>query len=139
MAAMEVIQDAAHNAAQIDAFQGALAAALLGVVFHLSILPIEFEVIMVHFMAASVAIFFGMIYVFGILKALLFTASFNTALLTTIAIYRLVFHRCRKFPGPVAAKVSKFHAAWIAAKNVQYYKDLEKMHEQYGDFVRTGE
>ncbi|EUC45093.1 hypothetical protein COCMIDRAFT_96502 [Bipolaris oryzae ATCC 44560] len=135
---MEVLQDAAHNVAQVDAFHGALAAALFGVIFHLCILPIEFELIMVHFMAASMVTFFGMIYVFGILKALLFATSFNTALLTTITIYRLVFHRCRKFPGPVAAKVSKFHAAWLAAKNVKYYKDLEKMHAQYGDFVRTG-
>jgi hypothetical protein len=136
---MEVIRDVVQNAAQRSVSQGALAAVLFGIVFHLSIRPIEFELIMFHYMAASIVAFFGMLYVFGLMKALLFATSFSTGLLGSIALYRLAFHRCRSFPGPTAAKISKFYAARLSAKNVQYYKELEKMHEQYGDFVRTGE
>ncbi|KAF1830897.1 cytochrome P450 67 [Decorospora gaudefroyi] len=130
--------DAVKSAAHGDVLHGVAAAALLGIIFHLSIRPIEFEFIMYHFMAVSVLTFVGMIYAFGLLKALLFAVSFNIAVLTSIAVYRLAFHRCRTFPGPLGAKVTKFYAARLSAKNVQYYKELAKMHGQYGDFVRTG-
>ena len=79
-----------------------------------------------------------MLYAFGVGKALIFASSFNLGLLSSIAVYRLAFHRCGKFPGPTGAKVTKFYAARLSAKNVQYYSELAKMHEQYGDFVRTG-
>jgi hypothetical protein len=65
-------------------------------------------------------------------------ATFHATLLASIAFYRLVLHRCRKFPGPVGAKLSRFHTAWVSSKKVQYYNELRAMHEQYGDFVRTG-
>lgn len=131
---MDILRDAAQRSAS----QGVAAAVLFGIVFHLSIRPFEFELVMFHFMAAFILSFFGMFYVFGLMKAILFATSFSTGLLASIAVYRLVFHRCRNFPGPLAAKVSKFHAASLAAKDVKYYKELEKMHEKYGDFVRTG-
>ena len=136
---MDVIRDAVHDAAQRSVSQGAIAATLFGIVFHLLIRPFEFELIMFHFMAASTLTFFGMFYTFGFVKALAFASSFSIGLLGSIALYRLAFHRCRNFPGPTAAKISKFYAARLSAKNVQYYKELEKMHGQYGDFVRTGE
>ena len=132
---MELFRDAAQRSVS----QGVAAAVLCGIVFHFSIRPFEFELVMFHFMAAFTLSFFGMFYVFGLAKALLFATSFSTGLLASIAMYRVFFHRCRKFPGPFAAKVSKFHAASLAAKDVKYFRELEKMHEQYGDFVRTGE
>jgi hypothetical protein len=135
---MNFLQDAVERVAHGDVAYEAGASALLGVIFHLSIRPIEFEFIMYHFMAASTLILVATVYVFGLVKASLFAASFNTGLLTSIVVYRLFFHRCRNFPGPLSAKVSKFHAARLATKDVQYYKELAKMHEQYGDFVRTG-
>jgi hypothetical protein len=113
-------------------------AALLGVLFHLAIRPIEFELFMFHFMAAYVVTFVLSIYALGFTTAFLFAAGFNTGLLSSIAVYRLVFHRCRNFPGPLAAKLSRFYAASLSAKNVQYYKELASLHSQYGDFVRTG-
>jgi hypothetical protein len=136
---MDFISDLVQGAAHGDIAHGAGAAALLAVLFHLSIRPIEFEFIMYHFMVASAVTFAGMVYAFGLLRAVLFAGSFNSALLTSIAVYRLAFHRCRSFLGPIGAKISKFYAARLAMKNVQYYKELAKMHEQYGDFVRTGE
>ncbi|KAF2645995.1 putative benzoate 4-monooxygenase cytochrome P450 [Massarina eburnea CBS 473.64] len=103
---------------------------------------------MFHYVAASVSAFFGLIYVFfalgncgvfgAIAKAILFTIAFNTGLLSSISAYRVFFHRCCKFPGPLPAKVSRFYAAKKSAENVQYYKEVAKLHATYGDFVRTG-
>lgn len=136
---MDFVPNAIQGVTQGDVSHGAGAAALLGILFHLAIRRIEFEFIMYHFMAVSTLTFFGMIYAFGFMKASLFAASFNAGLLTSISVYRLVFHRCRKFPGPLGAKLTRFYAANLSAKNVQYYKELANMHRQYGDFVRTGE
>lgn len=123
-------------------------AAILGVVFHWTIHNIEFEKVMFHFIAVSMALFFGSIYAlfklgqysltWAVAKTCFLAASFNAGLLASIAIYRLVFHRCRHFPGPLGAKLSRFYAASLSAKNVQYYKEIAKIHEEYGDFVRTG-
>lgn len=134
--------------AQADASSTAGTAALFGVMFHLAIRKIEFELFMFHFIFAFIASFFGLICAFvslgnysvlgGFAKALLFASAFNTGLLVSIGTYRLVFHPCRKFPGPLPAKLSRFYATKLAAKDVQFYKELAKMHEQYGDFVRTG-
>ncbi|KAG9191253.1 hypothetical protein G6011_09341 [Alternaria panax] len=135
---MELVRHAMQNVTQVGVSQGAVASILFGVVFHLSIRPFEFELIMFHFIAASTLTLLGMFYAFGLTKALAFAICFSTGTLSSIALYRLFFHRCRNFPGPTAGKISRFYAARLSAKNVQYYKELEKMHEQYGDFVRTG-
>lgn len=137
------------SVAQADVFHTAGAAALLGVLFHLSIRKIEFELIMFHFMGFSILAFFGMMYALiqagkysalgAFARASLCASSFNIGLLTSIGIYRSLFHRCRKFPGPFSAKLTRFYAAKLSAKDVQYYKELAKMHCIYGDFVRTGE
>jgi hypothetical protein len=135
---MSFFFDALHEFAQGHVSHMVGAATLLGIMFHLSIFQIEFEFIMFHFMAAFAFAFALLVYVLGFVKALVFTASFNTGLLCSIAIYRLAFHRCKKFPGPLPAKLTRFYAASLSAKNVQYYKELANMHEHYGDFVRTG-
>jgi hypothetical protein len=135
---MESFASAMHEVAQGNVAYVVGVAALLGVAFHLSIRPIEFEFIMFHFMAASAFAFVLLVYVLGFVTAILFTATFNTAVLSSVAVYRLAFHRCRQFPGPLAAKVTRFYAASLSAKNVKYYKELANMHDQYGDFVRTG-
>ncbi|KAL1961494.1 hypothetical protein VTN77DRAFT_1673 [Rasamsonia byssochlamydoides] len=64
--------------------------------------------------------------------------SFNTGLILSIGVYRLFFHRLRRFPGPFWAKLTRFADAAKAAKNVQYNVEVAKMHKQYGDFIRTG-
>ena len=64
--------------------------------------------------------------------------SYNVSLFTSIAIYRIFFHPLRNFPGPLGVRVSKF---WHVAKLLGQpnFKVLEEWHQQYGDFVRTGE
>jgi hypothetical protein len=74
----------------------------------------------------------------ALLKTVIAAVSFNTTTLLSIVIYRIFFHRIRKFPGPFAAQISRFHATYIRAKHGNYYVALKAMHEKYGDFVRTG-
>lgn len=62
---------------------------------------------------------------------------YTLCLLASIGIYRIFFHRLRNFPGPLLASVSKlWHVAHcLDSKN---HILMEKMHQEYGDFVRTG-
>ena len=54
-----------------------------------------------------------------------------------MSIYRLFFHRLREISGPVLAIVSKF---WHVAHCLDSKDHIlsEKLHQKYGDFVRTG-
>ncbi|KAI1452373.1 monooxygenase [Annulohypoxylon moriforme] len=64
--------------------------------------------------------------------------SFYGGLFTSMVIYRVFFHRLRKFPGPLDVKISRFFSARRAAKKIQYHKEVAEMHDKYGDFIRTG-
>jgi hypothetical protein len=74
----------------------------------------------------------------ALIKTVLVSASFSTGLAGSIVLYRLLFHRLKNFPGPLGAKISKFYAVSVSAKSLQYHLELENMHREYGDFVRTG-
>jgi hypothetical protein len=71
------------------------------------------------------------------INALYFMSIFTLSLLSSIALYRVFFHKLKNFPGPRLAAVSKlWHSAnCVGAKN---HLLLEQMRKQYGDFVRTG-
>lgn len=64
--------------------------------------------------------------------------SFTLSLWTSMLIYRGFFHPLRKFPGPDGAKYSKLWHSFAAA-DFHWYKTVNKLHTQYGDFVRTGQ
>lgn len=61
------------------------------------------------------------------------------SLLTSIGIYRAFFHVTRHFPGPKLAGISKFYHFFRIIQRGDQFLWMEKLHEQYGDFVRTGE
>ncbi|ROW16851.1 hypothetical protein VPNG_01522 [Cytospora leucostoma] len=134
--------------AQADLYGISGRAAVLGVLFHVSIQTVEFERYMFHYLASlpvcaglltTVFAVYGHSGVLGaVAKSLLFETVFNASVILSIVVYRTLFHRCRKFPGPLGAKISKFWSAYVASKNIQYYKELGNFHETYGDFVRTG-
>lgn len=65
-------------------------------------------------------------------------SSFNVGLLLSISVYRLFFHRLRRFPGPLGSKLTQFYNAYLAARDLQYNVEIGKLHDQNGDFVRTG-
>jgi hypothetical protein len=64
--------------------------------------------------------------------------SYSTALWTSILLYRVFFHRLRRFPGPFMAKASKLWHVWKLAPRSDNFIQLDKLHKQYGDYVRTG-
>lgn len=63
---------------------------------------------------------------------------FNTGFFTSLVVYRLFFHRLRKFPGPKLAAVSQFYSMSLAAKDMKLCIEIQKLHQQYGDIVRIG-
>ncbi|KAL4968677.1 cytochrome P450 [Aspergillus stella-maris] len=102
-----------------------LSAATLGIISHISLfrtLPVEeyLHSLLVIFRVGCIA------------------SAFNAGLTSSIAIYRLIFHRLRHFNGPWLCKLSRFYDVYLAGKNVQYHVEIAKMHEKYGDFIRTG-
>ncbi len=137
------------SALEADLRPTAAFAASLGVLLHVCIRNIEVDIYMYHFLALyGIAILaLGYAYLFfaeftvvqALTRVLLTTASLNSGLIVSIAIYRLFFHRLRNFPGPLGAKLSRFYTVWKASKSVQYYKEVAKMHQTYGDFIRTGQ
>ncbi|KAF3389060.1 hypothetical protein F1880_003177 [Penicillium rolfsii] len=56
---------------------------------------------------------------------------------TSIATYRLLFHRIRHFPGPRAAAVSKLWSVY-QCRDSRNHLFLDNLHKKYGNFVRTG-
>ncbi|KAF9876190.1 cytochrome p450 [Colletotrichum karsti] len=64
-------------------------------------------------------------------------AGYLPGLLASIALYRLFFHRLAGFRGPWYARITKLWHVW-ACRDCKNHLVLEKLHEQYGDFVRTG-
>ena len=70
-------------------------------------------------------------------SSFLVIASYATALFTSMTIYRVFLHRLRHFPGPPLAAVSKlYHVSQVL--DAKQYLFLDKLREQYGDYVRTG-
>ncbi|BCS28549.1 cytochrome P450 [Aspergillus puulaauensis] len=126
-----------------------LSATTLGVLSHVSIfrsLPVEEHLYsLLSFYAAAViavAIAYLSLTEFSPIQTLFrigsIASAFNTGLASSIAIYRLFFHRLRAFPGPWLSKFSRFYDAYLAGRNVQYNVEIARMHQEYGDFIRTG-
>ncbi|KAI9878167.1 MAG: hypothetical protein M1830_001736 [Pleopsidium flavum] len=149
MAATSMLSlDRLENTLGADIQSTTIAAICLGVLFHLCIQKVEIDYMIWHLLGLSTVVLSALVYAHLSLrdctlpeataKALLVAVSFNTGLAISIAVYRLFFHRLRQFPGPLGAKLSRFYTVKIAAKNCQYNLEVAKMHEQYGDFVRTG-
>jgi hypothetical protein len=66
------------------------------------------------------------------------TACLTLGLLTSMLLYRGLFHRLKRFPGPVAARLTKFYAVWKSSLARQYHLELGALQARYGDVVRTG-
>jgi hypothetical protein len=75
-------------------------------------------------------------------EALTFTSVFFSTyylgLFSSIFVYRAVFHRLRSFPGPFAAGVTKFWHVNKVVRKLDNYKFLDRIHNEYGEYVRLG-
>lgn len=62
---------------------------------------------------------------------------YTSALVTSMAVYRIFFHRLRHFPGPWMAGITKLWHVYHCATS-QNHLLLDRLHNEYGQFVRTG-
>ena len=126
-----------------------LSASILGVSSHVSVfrnLPVEeyLNSLLGLYFASVLAIALAYITItdLSLVPALVrvswIAATFKVGLASSIAVYRLFFHRLHRFPGPVLAKLSRFYDAYLAGKTVQYNVEIDKLHDTHGDFIRTG-
>jgi hypothetical protein len=127
------------------------ASILAGILFHSQIArpEVEFERSMrrffclgsiisgVDFLSSVLLIHRGVLA--ALLRLCLSWSGFVFGITTSLAVYRLFLHRCHRFPGPVVAKLTRFHASYLNAQEEQFYEKLGNMHQKYGDFVRVGE
>ncbi|RDW74721.1 cytochrome P450 [Aspergillus mulundensis] len=60
------------------------------------------------------------------------------AVYISMILYRALFHRLRTFPGPFLARLSNFYATYLNFRKLHMYEEVEKLHAQYGDYVRLG-
>lgn len=57
---------------------------------------------------------------------------------SSMLVYRGALHRLNKFPGPFLARLSNFYVTFLSAKNFRLYEETQKLHQQYGDYLRIG-
>jgi hypothetical protein len=122
-----------------------------GICFHLLVAAptVEFERYMRRFFAAAgilsggdlaVSFFFTDRSTIAALAHLILPwFGFVVGLLLSLTIYRLLFHRCRIFPGPMAAKLTRFYASYLNAPGKQFNEKLKAIHTEHGDYARVGE
>lgn len=121
---------------------------LSGIAVHLAVRPFEIDthtlellsIYMVTLITSFLALYLhGGLDVAGSLTTVLLVASsFNTGLFTSILVYRAFFHRLHRFPGPFLSKLSRFRALKVATQTKQTHLAIERIHQEYGDFVRVG-
>lgn len=84
-------------------------------------------------------LYFGSGFIMSVLLTSSIMGVFAASLFTSMTIYRVFFHPLRRFPGPGAAKISKFWHSYNVLPRLDGFRWLDKMYQEYGDFVRTGE
>ncbi|KAJ0423362.1 cytochrome P450 [Aspergillus carlsbadensis] len=68
--------------------------------------------------------------------ALMYTL-FAATLLSSMAIYRVFFHRLRHFPGPLSCKLTMWSWPLTDWRGTRFYR-IQEMHQRWGDYVRIG-
>ncbi|KAI8972886.1 high nitrogen upregulated cytochrome P450 monooxygenase 2 [Trametes punicea] len=73
-----------------------------------------------------------------LLAVLASTGTYLASLITATLLYRISpFHPLARYPGPLWCKLSKFWMAGIGFNGHQHIY-IQRLHERYGDVVRTG-
>ncbi|KAH8887218.1 cytochrome P450 [Thozetella sp. PMI_491] len=122
---------------------------LLGAVSHHTIRPYEIDSKILPLAAlytsfiVALAIGYVTICHFPLLTALSRTvtvsAGFTAGVVGSMLAYRAFFHRLNHFPGPFAARLSKFwQVRMVLRSDFHQHIEVQKLHQEYGDFVRLG-
>lgn len=131
-----------------DAAPVALTTASLGVAFHVFFLrTLQVEDFMYNLIGSGLVtvatllvahLSLGFSVFSAGLRVWLLATSFNGAVLLSMVVYRVFFHRLNQFPGPFPAKVTRFYSAYKVSQSLRYFEIVSGWKEKYGDFVRTG-
>lgn len=73
----------------------------------------------------------------SLVQTIYLATCYLSSLFTSIAVYRLMFHRLKHFPGSKLAAVTKLWHVW-KCRDSRGHLVLQDWHEKYGEFVRTG-
>ena len=90
------------------------------------------EVLMAHGLIFAISCFLT-----TTARSIALSVVYLASLFTSISLYRLFFHRTRHFPGPRLAGLTKLWHVY-QSRNSTNFLVLQKLHEQYGELVRTG-
>ncbi|KAI0812259.1 cytochrome P450 [Irpex lacteus] len=75
----------------------------------------------------------------GLLTFALTFLQYWTSIIVFTILYRLSpFHPLASYPGPFAARISKFWAAYNTFTRGDMHRTLRALHEKYGEVVRVG-
>ncbi|KAI0191579.1 cytochrome P450 [Astrocystis sublimbata] len=64
--------------------------------------------------------------------------AYMIALFSSILVYRAFFHPLRHFEGPKLARLSQLYHVFNISRKVDNYRHLDRLHQQYGEYVRVG-
>ncbi|KAH7157917.1 averantin oxidoreductase [Dactylonectria estremocensis] len=64
--------------------------------------------------------------------------TFTSGIYSSMVVYRLAFHPLGKFPGPFLGRLSSLYGTVLILKKFQLYKEMQNLHDTYGDVVRIG-
>lgn len=65
-------------------------------------------------------------------------SCYVTGLFLSMLLYRAFFHRLSQYPGPFLARLSNFYITAQSVKKLHLFEEVQKLHAQYGDYVRIG-
>lgn len=64
--------------------------------------------------------------------------AYLTGLYSSLMVYRTFLHPLNRFPGIYMARYGDIATSLLVAKRLNYRKQLQRLHETHGDFVRVG-
>ncbi|KAJ5790938.1 uncharacterized protein N7518_007949 [Penicillium psychrosexuale] len=73
----------------------------------------------------------------SLVRTIYLAICYISSLFTSIAVYRLMFHRLKHFPGPRLVALTKLWHVW-QCRDSRGHLVLQAWYEKYGEFVRTG-
>ncbi|KAL7767272.1 hypothetical protein ACKLNR_001573 [Fusarium oxysporum f. sp. zingiberi] len=75
----------------------------------------------------------------SIIASIYMVSIMTLGMFCSISLYRIsFFHRLYQFPGPAMARVSNLYLNRRSVTSFQLYREIQDLHQMYGDIVRVG-
>ncbi|KAI1124607.1 putative cytochrome P450 oxidoreductase, partial [Nemania abortiva] len=73
-----------------------------------------------------------------VVEVIKFAGYHALGLYGSMLVYRAFLHRLRKYPGPFLARLTNFYITARSVKKLHLFEEVQKLHAEYGDYVRLG-